>query len=240
MLKPLVFFRKFRLLGLLSALCFSFSVQPCQAEEHGGGLIYYDLGSQWLDTSGLNQSLSQDGYSDLGSVYFSQGGGVHAIFRNFLVGLEYQSLLGQVSQSSQESLKLSAHYFLLDAGYVVLGTPAFQLYSYVGTGLGQVQLNSSRSLSEVLDLSQGSNPYLGQISSQDWLVDLGLGANVILPMSPNNASDARGPALSLRAGYLWQPLASQWQAQELPVTGDPGISSGGFYLRLALGFGGYR
>lgn len=234
---------KYRLLFSLISLSLGLNLnchQSVRAEPGSGGMIYYNLGTQWLNTQSLNQSLTSSGYAKSNPLFISQGGGFSGMYQNYLVGLEYQSLFGQTVSKGQESLGISAHYGLLQLGYLLIATPRFQFYPYLGTGLGQLQIYSTESLSNVLNVSQGSSPHLGRIQGQTWLLDFGLGAHVILPMSPNNTKDARGPALGFRMGYLWQPLQAVWQHNELPMQGPQNLSTDGFYLRLQLGFGGYK
>jgi len=231
----------FGLSCLISGYTLNFNaLQNAQANEHSGGIIYYNLGTQWLNTNSLNQNLKSNAYSQSESLFWGQGGGINGIYNNFLVGLEHQSLFGQTTTKEQESLGISANYSLFQLGYLVLASSRFQLYPYIGIGSGQIQLYSTESLDKILPVSQGSTPHLGRIQSQSWLFDFGLGSNFIVPMSPTNKSDSRGLALGLKAGYLWQPFASSWEHNQLPMQGPEKLNLEGFYLKLQMGFGGYK
>ncbi|MEZ0368173.1 MAG: hypothetical protein ACAI44_03690, partial [Candidatus Sericytochromatia bacterium] len=171
---------------------------------------------------------------------WGQGLGMYAVFQRFLIGVEYQTMWGQLSRSGQESLRVDGAYGLLQAGYLAVSTPAFQVYPYLGIGRGGIGLRSSQSLNSLLSVSQGSNQNLNSLNASGWLLDLGLGANFTVPMSPENGSDARGPSASLRAGYLLPLGNPEWTANELPVSGGPALNPGGLYVRLMLGFGGLQ
>lgn len=233
-------------LALISTLASTLMLnasQSAQAQSKnggGGGIFYYSVNLQGLNPESLNQSLSAAGYPELGDLYWGQGGGFAGMFQKYLLGVEYQSLFGQTLKKDQEALSLEGDYALLHLGYLLVATPALQVYPYLGTGLGRLKLHSTESLSSLLSVSQGSTPHIGQSEGLSWLLDLGLGAHFILPMSPQNQGDARGPALTVRTGYLWQPLGTVWQHNRLPMQGPQDLHSDGFYFRLGLGFGGYR
>jgi hypothetical protein len=220
----------------LMALCGLGLAQAAQAEE--GGMVYYSAGGNLINPAPLNTLISAQGYKAYDSWNWGQGIGLYGIFQRFLVGAEYQSLFGQLSSSGQESLKLEGSYGLFQLGYVVAGASTFQIYPYVGIGPGFVTLRSSQALNGMLSMTQGSNANLLSASGMSWLLDLGVGANVTVPMS--TGSDARGPSVSLRAGYLLTLGGTQWSSNELPVTGGPALNPGGPYVRLMVGFGGYQ
>lgn len=213
------------------------ATQAAFAEE--GGLVYYSVGGNLLNPTPLNTLTQAQGYRAYDSWMWGQGIGMYGVIKRFLVGVEYQSLWGQLSTSGSESLKVDAHYGLLHLGYLAIATPTFQLYPYIGVGPGSVSLNSSKALNSMLSMSQGSNNNLMSATGSSLLIDLGLGANLIVPMSPGN-QDSRGPSVALRAGYLLPVTGTNWSSNDLPVTGGPAMNPGGFYTRLMIGFGAYQ
>lgn len=224
--------------SLAALLVLAFCPSAPAAED--GGLLFYSGGGNLLSPAALNPLIQPTGYKALDSWSWGQGIGMYGVFKRVMIGLEYQSLFGQLTRNGQEAMKLDGSYSLLQAGYMVVATPAFQVYPYLGIGRGSMNLRSSQALNSLLSVSQGSNQNLNSLTAGNWLLDLGLGANLILPMTPGNTSDARGPALALRAGYLLPLGNSEWSANELPVTGGPLMSPGGLYFRLMLGFGGLQ
>lgn len=222
--------------GLLAA-SLSLLAQPTEAKD-SGILFYYSGGGNFIDTAPLNTSLDS-GFKDLNGAFWGQGVGAYGIYERVLFGGEYQSLWGQTTLAETESLHLSAQYTLFHLGYILAGSPQFQVYPYLGLGWGNMQLSSSQDLGELLNMSLGSSPHLGQVSSHNWLLDLGLGLNATLPLS-QGAEDSRGPSLGLRAGYLLPLGTADWYSQHLPVQGGSNLHPGGFYLRLMLGFGAYQ
>lgn len=225
---------------LLSALIVGLSLSlPLNAQADDGGMVYYSVGGNLLNPKALNDLTATQAYNNFGSWTWGQGVGFYGVYHRFLFGLEYQSLFGQLSKGGQDSMRLDGNYGLLQLGYLVLGTSGFQVYPYLGIGPGFTNLRSSQPLNQLLSMSQGSNQSLTQVNGSSWLLDLGLGANLTIPMSPENPGDPRGLSLGLRAGYLLGLGNTQWSANELPVSGGPNMNPGGFYARLMIGFGSY-
>lgn len=227
--------RRMLMTGILAGLLTS---APALADE--GGLFYYSGGGNLLNLTPLNAVIQPQGYKGYDGWNWGQGVGVYGVVQRFLIGAEYQSLWGQLSASGQENLKLEGGYGLLQLGYVAVASSTFQFYPYIGIGPGSITLRSSKPLNGLLSISQGSNSNLLTATGNSLLVDLGLGANLTVPMSPGNTSDTRGPSVSLRAGYLFSITSTQWSSNELPVTGGPALNPGGFYARLMIGFGAYQ
>lgn len=211
---------------------------PAGAAEDGG-MIFYSVGGNLLNPSALNTAIQSAGYKGFDSWTWGQGVGLYGVFKRVVVGLEYQSLFGQIITQNQEAMKLDGSYLLLNAGYMAIATPVFQLYPYIGIGRGAMNVRSSQSLNTLLSVSQGSNQNLDFLSAGSWLLDLGVGANLVLPMT-SGGSDSRGPAAALKAGYLLSLGNSDWSSNQLPVSGGPALSPGGFYVRLQVGFGGIQ
>lgn len=224
----------------LGALLLISGLLPARAQSaENGGMVYYTVGGNLLNPSALNTQLQPAGYQSFDSWSWGQGIGLYGVFKRVMVGLEYQSLFGQLVSQNQDYLRLDGSYATLDAGYMVIATPTFQVYPYIGIGRGLMNLRGSQTLNGPLGVSQGSNQNLNTVSAGSWLLDFGLGANLTLPMS-TGSSDPRGPAASLRAGYLLPLGTTEWSSNQLPVSGGPALSPGGFYLRLMLGFGGLQ
>lgn len=225
------------LLGACGLLATLFSA-PATAKD-SGILFYYSGGGNFLNTAPLNTALEGVGFESLNGAFWGQGVGAYGVYERVLFGGEYQSLWGQTTLAEPEAIHLAGQYSLFHLGYMLAATPELQFYPYIGLGWGGVQLSSSQNLGSVLSMSQGSTPHLGQAISHSWLMDVGLGLNGIAPLG-RGAEDSRGPALGLRAGYLFPLGAADWYSQQLPVQGGPNLHPGGFYLRLMLGFGAYQ
>lgn len=218
--------------------------RPAQAASGDGGLIYYSTGARFLDTTPLSQSVSagQTLPGTPGSTFWGNGFGVMATANRILVGLEYHSLWGQMQQKEQQALRVDGNYALLHVGYLAVVTPRAQIFPYIGVGPGRIGLSSTRSLTDLLGLAQGDRQDIYTAEGLSWLLDLGAGANFVFPISTqDSATDLRGTALGLRAGYLFALGGTQWGTNQLPAQGGPtGLSVGGWYLNLTFGFGGFR
>lgn len=227
-----------RLTVMTLALALTGLAAPALADD--GGMVYYSVGGNLLNQSVLNTAIAADSYAGFDGWTWGQGAGLYGVFRRFLVGGELQSFWGQLRTGGSESMRIDGGYGLFQFGYVAVANPSFQLYPYLGIGWGGMSLHASQKLNTLLSVSQGSNDQIRVLNGGNLLLDLGLGINYTVPMSPENGGDARGPSLGLRAGWLFAPGQTTWTSNELPVTGGPNAGPGGFYVRAMLGFGGYQ
>lgn len=224
--------------GIL-ALGFSLALSlPALADPGDGGMVYYSPGFQLINTEPLNSQIP--GYQPVNSLFWGQGGGLVLAYHRFMLGAEFHSLFGQLTQNNTDSLRVEGAYGLLHLGYAVFASSRFQFFPYVGIGPGLVNLYGSDNLSSLLQVSQGSNQQVNQLQGASLLLDFGVAGNVILPMSPENTEDQRGPAIGLRLGYLVPVTSTAWQSNRLPVSGGPELMPGGFYLKLTAGFGSFQ
>jgi hypothetical protein len=221
-----------------------FTMRPVQAAPGDGGLIYLSTGARFLDVAPLSQGVSpgQSLPGTPGGIFWDNGFGVMATTNRVLVGLEYHSLWGQLQQKDQQALRIDGNYALLHVGYLAVTTPRAQIFPYLGIGPGRIGLSSTQSLTGLLGLSQGDRQDIYTAEGLSWLVDLGAGANFVFPISTQeSATDLRGTAVGLRAGYLFALGGTQWGANQLPAQGGPaGLNVGGWYLNMTFGFGGFR
>ena len=226
---------RYGLLGMALSLALSL---PALAEPGDGGLIYYAPGFELINTEALNTQIP--GYAPVNSFFWGQGGGLVMSYHRFMLGAEFHSLFGQLSQNSTDSLRVEGSYGLIHLGYAVFASSRFQLFPYVGVGPGLMNVYGSDNLTSLLNVSQGSNQQINNMQGASILLDFGVAGNVVLPMSPENGEDQRGPALGLRLGYLLPVTQTAWQSNRLPVTGGPELAPGGFYLKLTAGFGSFQ
>lgn len=242
---PMTYF-SFRLL-IATSLLWGINLlipQQTRAESGDGGLIYLSTGARFLDTSPLSQGVSagQSLPGTPGGTFWDNGFGVMATANRILVGLEYHSLWGQLQQKGLQALRVDGNYALLHVGYLAVSAPRAQIFPYIGIGPGRIGLSSTTSLTNLLGLSQGERQDIYTAEGLSWLVDLGAGANFVFPISTQaGATDLRGTAVGLRAGYLFALGGTQWGSNQIPAQGGPtGLSVGGWYLNMTFGFGGFR
>ena len=236
----------FRLLTAASLLLMTsfLTARPAQAEAGDGGLIYLSTGVRFLDVAPLAKGVSagQTLPGTPSGVFWGNGFGIMATANRILVGLEYQSLWGQLQQKEQQALRIDGNYALLHVGYLAVSAPRAQIFPYIGIGPGRMGVSSTTSLTRLLGLSQGDRQDIYTAEGLSWLVDLGAGANFVFPISTQaNATDLRGTAVGLRAGYLFALGGTQWGVNQLPAQGGPaGLNVGGWYINMTFGFGGFR
>lgn len=224
-------------IALFSLVSFlSLSLTAIAAEDRGGAL-YYNIGGSFGEPGALNTAIGKSSFGPVPSFGWSQGGGGHAVFQRWLVGGEGHGFFNQRVSSGQDSMAIGGGYGLVHFGYMLAHTPSFQLYPMIGLGLGGMSIRSTRDLSPILDMQQGSLP-LTHVNSLQWLLDLGVGSSIVIPLGEKAIS---GILVGARAGYLFSPFGGMsWSSNELPIQGGPSYSPGGFYFRLSLGLGSYE
>ncbi len=232
-----------KLLVKLLAIGISFTAFTCPTLAKGdGGLIYLSSGARFMDVAPLTQAVTSGNTlpGTPSGLFWDNGVGALATVNQFLVGFEYHSLWGQLLQDNTRAFNIDGNYALLHLGYAAVATPQAQIYPYIGIGPGRIGLRSTGSLHDSLNIRQGEREDIYRAEGLSWVMDFGVGANYIFPLS-RGGNDQRGSALGLRAGYLWSVNATQWGVNQLPAQGGPaGLSVGGWYLNATLGFGGFR
>ncbi|MEZ0369588.1 MAG: hypothetical protein ACAI44_10915, partial [Candidatus Sericytochromatia bacterium] len=83
--------------GLLALASLGLAAQGARADD--GGMIYYSVGGNLLNPTPLNSLVQPAGYKAFDSWTWGQGLGMYAVFQRFLIGVEYQTMWGQLSRS---------------------------------------------------------------------------------------------------------------------------------------------
>jgi len=213
------------------------------ADTESFGFGGFSIGSQWLDISELNSVLSSNGFASFNNPTLSLGFESYFAFQGkFLFGLEFQ-LFWQEATNATYVQKLNGYWGFLNFGYSVLpkSVERFHLYPLFGLGVSRNRLRLTER--EVLDFSDIiTDPQRESfLTKWDFLLQAALGADFSIGgfnMS-ENGGDGRF-MLGIRAGYQYSVTDSTWNMSTLDISGSPGLSMSGFYLRFIIGGLGYR
>ena len=201
-------------------------------------VTYAGLGANFVRLGDLSRRLERADYGAYSNSQFWYGTSGRTFLGPFMLGSEANWLRKEDSDNARFSTSLRGRYSAFHLGYVVRETDRLRAYPLVGLGHGSYTLRfyergSDPSFGDVL-----ANPARGaELKSQGWLLDLGGGADYLLPLRETEDRQS-GLVLGLRAGYLFAPLDSDWALfDEGAPSGTPDLKLAGPYFRLTVGLG---
>jgi len=241
-------YRKFKLTIALTIFIIGGAVFPapalCQAITlnigESGGMGYSMFGSSFLNMKDFNSRLENNGYIPLSGIFFSVGGGGHAIInKKWIIGGEGHSLLGGNETNGNYTNSVIVSYGFFDLGYIILNPGELRLYPLIGFGAGEMKFSISEDLSsisfdQILD-SPGIN---SEISKSELVLNLALGADYLISFAKTE-NERGGLVFGLRAGYCVSPIKGHWKMGDVEITGTPDLGFSGPYIRLMIGGGGF-
>ena len=210
-------------------------------EHEGKG--YLLLGGGALGIGKLNDRMTDNGYSRFSNNFFSIGGGGHGVIRRLIIGGEGFAF----TSSDNEAIKSGKPYKtslvggcgFFNLGYTVFRKNTFSIYPLFGIGGGGFALNitdrTTASFSDVL-----SNPgRSSQLSSGALLLSASLGADYLISSGQEMRDGRRGGLLlGFRFGYMFAPVTSNWNLDNLEVFGGPKTGITGPFFHFMIGGGG--
>jgi hypothetical protein len=105
----------------------------------------------------------------------------------------------------------------------------------VGIGAGGMTLETIERSTPSFDEVVSEPRRTSNVSVGGLLMQVGLGAEVILRSSPAS----RGLGLGVRGGYIFAPATGEWALEGTELASGPDLDLSGFYVRFNLGgFGG--
>jgi len=235
--------QKIRIITLLVVLCAMLlpAVMASAADIESYGFGGFSIGSQWLDISDLNSFLSSNGFATFNDPTLSLGfESYYAAKGKLLFGLEFQ-LFWQEATNSTYVQKLNGYWGFFNFGYSLLpkSTEGFHLYPLFGLGVSRNRLRLTERA--VLDFSDIiTDPQRESfLTKWDFLLQAAFGADFTIGFSMNESGGGGGFMLGIRAGYQYSVTDSSWNMSTLDISGNPGLSMSGFYLRFIVGGLGY-
>jgi hypothetical protein len=203
-----------------------------------GGMGYFMTGVGINDIGNLNSVLKDHAYWDMSDMFYSIGGGGHAIIKRFIIGGEGHTIIGDAVTSGDTKTSLLGGYGLANVGYLVFSTKKLRLYPLVGFGGGGltfkiVDTQGSPSFQELLDHPTRSV----EMSTGCLLVSMSLGFDYLIAQEETEMG-VGGMILGFRAGYNFALSKGEWEFDGVAVSNGPEIGFTGPYFRLIIGGGG--
>ena len=115
----------------------------------------------------------------------------------------------------------------------------FHLYPLVGLGVSRNRLRLTERA--VLDFSDivADPKRESYLTKWDFILQASLGVDYTLGFNIEEKDRGGGFMLGIRAGYQYSVTDSDWNMSSLDISGDPGMSMSGFFLRFVIGGLGY-
>lgn len=231
-------FRLFALAFLVLALAAGGSSALAQEQfpEDGNrgpsGAGFFSVGAHLVDLDALNNRLSGEGYPTFEETMFSVGGGGYGVIADgILIGGEgYANISGMESFEGRD-VTVGGGYGLFNLGYVFEILPELRFYPLGGIGGGALALDIGSEPADSFDDVLEDPDRRASMARASFLASLGAGAEVVL------GADG-GFMLGVRAGYMFAPSSASWRINGDSLTGGPGSTLEGPFIRLLLGGAG--
>ena len=212
------------------------------AELESYGFGGFSIGSQWLDISDLNSALSSNGFATFNDPTLSLGfESYYAAKGKYLLGMEFQ-LFWQEATNSTYVQKLNGYWGFVNLGYSLFSksVDGFHIYPLFGLGVSRNRLRlTERAVLDFDDIV--TDPQQESfLTKWDFLLQVAVGADFTISFTEiENGGGGGGLMLGVRAGYQFSVTDSSWNMSSLDISGDPGLSMSGLFLRFVIGGHGY-
>jgi hypothetical protein len=230
-------------LALTFVLSFGFAQaqddEDSKAAKVSGGYGYFVAGATMLESGPMNNYLSNYGFGEYNGTRLTFGGGGIMIVRNFILGGEGHSLMGQDLNSPTQDLSIKGGWGQFSLGYVLLGKKGMLLYPKVGVGgynhrLTVTDANQQAAVDDVF--------YSGNYSGTELIkTGLLLSGSMNFEFMPGfDQTAGSGLVFGIEAGYNYAATDNDWTAYEANLAGGPALNMTGAFARLRIGFGGWH
>lgn len=232
-------------LALALTFVMSFGFAQAQDEESkgakvSGGYGYFTPGATMLDTDGLNSYLGDYGFGDQhNGNRITLGGGGMMIVRNFILGGEGHSLMGQDFNNPTQSLNIKGGWGQFNVGYVLLGKKGMLLYPKIGIGgyNHRMVVTDAGQTASVDDVFFSGNYSGTELIKNGLLLSGSIGFDYMPGFDETAGS---GIVFGIEAGYNYAATDNNWTAYEANLAGGPALNMTGAFARIKIGFGGWH
>lgn len=205
--------------------------------EDNQGRGYFMFGAHFLDIDDLNARLSNLGYTEFPSYFYTIGGGGHGILESgIVIGGEGHALLNRKETTGTFNSSLGGGYGFFNLGYAVYKQNDFTVYPLIGIGGGTVTMKITDSEAPLFDDVIADPKRTAELSTGGFLLDLSVGMDYLFRVGTDE--DEGGFMFGLRAGYTFSPSDSDWKMNGNQINGGPDFGVAGPYIRLMIGGGG--
>ena len=218
------------------------SADPILFGGHGG----LHLGTMFLDTSGINDYLSDAGVDEMDNVVPIIGGGGSAVLFGGLVIGGRGSAFHQNLDGDLASTDVSGSFGFFEVGYAVINSDHWLLTPMLGIGGSAFHLgidgNLNRlGLEEYADGYDAENPraILDDTLSMTRAAVIGhVGLSAYYEFRFVDGPTFGAFLIGISAGYMSEVISDGWYVGDNKVTDGPNFSARGGYLTIDLHFGG--
>ena len=220
-------------LGVVLLPCVALFADDIESYGFGG----FSIGAQWLDISDLNASLSANGFATFNEPTLTLGfESYYAIKKRFVFGGEFQHFWQEATNSTYVQ-KLNGYWGFFNFGYSVISKSAegFHLYPMVGLGASRMRLRLTQR--DVLDFSDiVTDPRReSYLTKWDFIVQVSLGIDYTFSFGMEENDGTGGLMFGIRTGYQYSVTDSGWKMSSLDISGSPGVSMSGIFVRFVVG-----
>lgn len=198
-----------------------------------GAIGYMSFSHNQMDFNSLNQSLKNNGYSEMEQLVPSFGGGGYLCFKNVIIGGEGASLFDLQSGSANGDVDLSGGYGFFKVGYVVYSGKRSLLYPIIGFGGGGYDLKIRKNKGSIDFNEQLANPGgVIKLNAGGALIDARLNYEFFI-----HGCNKSGFLLGINAGYRYSVGRWKVKLDETTMSNAPRLNMDGFFVSITLGGG---
>jgi hypothetical protein len=191
---------------------------------------YVTVGVNVTNLGPLNDRFSAAGYPTFSTEMLSVGIGGYRAVGPILLGAELQGLFTPPQGAMGREGFVGGGTGLLTLGYLIEPSASFRLYPQVGVGGGGLLLQIGSAGADQFDDVLADPGRSAMLTKGSVLVRLGAGVEYRF-----GAPNQRGLRLGLQGGYLVSALDSGWRLDPDALSGGPGATLQGPFLRVTIG-----
>jgi hypothetical protein len=194
----------------------------------------FEIGPQNIDLTGVNGELAKNGAGSFSDMSTTIGGSGYMLFNNrLLIGGEGAGFWQNASGPDAKA-KIMGGYGFVDVGVVPVPTRNLLIYPMIGIGGGgaKVRFHSK----EYYDFLFGDEVFYEceEPSFGAFAMNFALGTDVRIKLMESRYSDG-GLSLSMKAGYIWLPMDTEWEVDGFDIFGSPEATFAGPYVKFGIG-----
>jgi len=198
--------------------------------------IHSMLGFQVPEFAALNTELANNGFMELGNIYFSRGGGFYTVFpKSHIATLFNYTTFSSNKTEGSSTNSLRGTTVGTSLGIVLLNKPKYQLIPFGGIVYSWFGVR----LSKNNNTNQTFNNYLSSGLNQQHIATEGFTGNLGLHFATTpfaNKKFGRNLNFGIRSGYhIPIDKPTKWITNGISLQGGPNINPQGFYCNFIFG-----
>ncbi len=204
-----------------------------------GGTAGVSLGSAYLNAESFQAFLTSE-FGTLENNFKMRGLNAFKMYGNRIVGAGAYALNGPQTTGDSLVAKVRGAMGFLYLGTTLINAPRIKLYPLLGIGAANFKLNVTPD--KLLNLVNIWDDYRREITitSGTFMLDFGMGLDLMLNSKRGEGMAPGGLRLGLRAGYLFAVPTHSWNYTGGSIEGGPKLNTNGFKLEITVGGGSFR